>query len=298
MSEPLPKPSLPLASPIEPIALETDSRFQFDCHPGVACFNACCRSIDITLTPHDIQRLKQRLKMTSGEFVAQHTVPFEMDHHGLPGLKMITKPGSTECVFLKPSGCSVYGDRPAACRYYALGNMGVKPQHESRTKEVYFLVKESHCKGHEEPRTRSVAQYLCDQGLNEYEDANREWRDIVLKKRSAGATIGKPSKRSMQLFDMCSYDFDNFRKFIQSPGFQQMFSIDSEQMQSVLGDETALFHFSMRFLRQVLFGEQSIPMNDQGRQQRIERRKNVWEQRHEAEIKRYREDQAEQTDSP
>ncbi len=234
--------------------------------------------------------------MTSREFVAGHTVPFEIDHHGLPGLKLATKPGTAKCVFLKPAGCSVYTDRPLACRYYALGNMGVKAQHESVTKEVFFLVKEPFCQGHREPRTRSVAQYRSDQGIEEYDNANREWRDIVLKKRSAGASIGKPSQRSMQLFDMCSYDLDSFREFIQLSGFYQLFALSSEQLQRLVTDETELLRFSMRFLRQVLFGEPSIPMRQAGRQQRIQQRKAIWRQRHQAEVERYREDMAAATD--
>jgi hypothetical protein len=51
------------------------------------------------LTPYDIVRLKQRLGLTADDFVARYTLPFEMDFHGLPGLKMATKPGTRECVF-------------------------------------------------------------------------------------------------------------------------------------------------------------------------------------------------------
>jgi uncharacterized protein len=40
-------------SPVQPIEL------------GIACFNKCCESIEITLTPYDIIRLKGRLKLTS-----------------------------------------------------------------------------------------------------------------------------------------------------------------------------------------------------------------------------------------
>lgn len=73
-------------SPIEPVELRADSTFQFRCHSGIACFNACCRNIDITLAPYDILRLERHFGMTSKELVAEYTVPFEMDSHGMPGL--------------------------------------------------------------------------------------------------------------------------------------------------------------------------------------------------------------------
>ena len=66
-----------------------------------------------------------------------------------------------------------------------------------------------------------------------YDEMNREWRDIILKKRSSGPTVGKPSQRSMQLFDMCSYDMDSFREFIQTQGFQTMFDLDGAALSKI-----------------------------------------------------------------
>ena len=85
----------PFESPVQPEELTPQSRFRFRCHEDIACFNACCRSIDIALTPYDILRLKRRLDLDSREFVGRYTVPFEMDAHGMPGIKMSTKPGTS-----------------------------------------------------------------------------------------------------------------------------------------------------------------------------------------------------------
>lgn len=263
----------PFQSPIKPVQLTLDSTFQFNCHKGVACFNECCRNIDITLTPYDIVRLKRRLGLSSSELVARYTVPFEMDHHGMPGLKMLTKPGSSECVFLTPEGCGVYEDRPAACRYYALGNMGVRKKGEAAVEDVYFVVEESHCLGHAEPRTQTVREYRHEQGVDVYDDMNREWRDIILKKRSSGPTVGRPSDRSFQLFDMCSYDVDSFREFVQSPGFADVFELDEATTARLLADEDELLRFAFRFLKQVLFGEQTIPLRAGARERRLEQAK-------------------------
>jgi hypothetical protein len=259
----------PFKSPVQPVQLSLDSPFQFYCHKGIACFNECCRNIDITLTPYDLVRLKRRLGLTSSELVARYTVPFEMDHHGMPGLKMLTKPGGNECVFLTPEGCGVYEDRPAACRYYALGNMAVRKKGAAQVEEVYFVVKESHCLGHQEPLTQTVGEYRKEQGVDVYDEINREWRDIILKKRSSGPTVGRPSDRSLQLFDMCSYDVDSFREFIQTPGFQAVFDLTPEVMARLTSDEEALLSFAFRFLKQVLFGEVTIPVKEGAREQRL-----------------------------
>jgi len=263
----------PYQSPVQPHELRLDDSFQFHCHPGISCFNACCKSIDIQMMPYDIVRLKRRLDMDSKEFVARYTVPFEMDHHGMPGLKLLTKPGSSACVFLTDEGCSVYEDRPTACRYYALGSMGVRKKESAQVEDVYFVVKEDHCKGHFEPKTQTVREYRREQGVDVYDEMNREWRDIIIKKRSSGPTIGQPTARSFQLFDMCSYDMDSFRAFIQSPGFQDVFDLDQETGDAVLSDEDKLLQFSFQFLKQVLFGEQSIPMKAGAREGRLAKAK-------------------------
>jgi len=285
---------IPNRSPVEPLELTLESRFQFRCHPGIACFNACCKNIDITLTPYDILRLKRRQGLSSKEFVARYTVPFEMDAHGMPGLKMATKPGTAECVFLGVESCDVYSDRPAACRYYALGNMGVRKKDSPEVEEVYFVVKEAHCLGHAEAHARSVREYRHEQGLEAYDEHNRAWRDVVLKKRSTGPTVGKPSHRSLQLFDMCSYDIDSVREFIHTPGFREVFALDDPEIEELAADEERLLAFSMRFLKQVLFGEMSIPLREHAREQRMGRRREVWKQRRAEEARSYREAEEEQ----
>lgn len=285
---------VPFESPVQPHELGLDTEIRFDCHPGVSCFNACCRNIDITVTPYDIVRLKRRLGISSREFVGGYTAPFEMDFHGMPGLKLLTKPGSAECVFLSEEGCTVYEDRPAACRYYALGNMGVRKKGDAEVEDIYFLVKESHCKGHEEPRTLTVRQYREEQGIERYDEMNREWRDIVIKKRTSGPTLGKPSERSLQLFDMCSYDVDSFREFIGSPGFRDLFDVPEQERAAMEADEERLLLFAFRFLKQVLFGEWTIPMREGARERRLESRRAVLEERRRRAEEEHRRRQSEQ----
>ena len=263
----------PFRSPVKPVKLSLDDTVQFNCHKGVACFNECCRNIDIQLTPCDILRLRGRLGVSSSEFVARYTLPFEMDGHGMPGLKLATQPGSRACVFLEEKGCGVYEDRPVACRYYALGSMGMRKTGESGVEDVYFLVKEDHCLGHNEPRSLTVRDYRREQGIEKYDEMNREWRDAIIKKRSSGPAIGQPTARSMQLFDMCSYDVDSFREFIQTPGFRDVFDVGGEEIESLAGDDEQLLEFAIRFMKQALFGENSIPVTDGARERRLAQRK-------------------------
>ena len=45
--------------------MEAEHLFQFQCYPGVSCFTQCCRDVTIVLTPYDVLRLKNCLKMSS-----------------------------------------------------------------------------------------------------------------------------------------------------------------------------------------------------------------------------------------
>jgi hypothetical protein len=161
--------------------------------------------------------------------------------------------------------------------------MGVRKKEESKVTDIYFLVKEAHCLGHNEPVTQTVGEYRKAQGVDTYDEMNRDWRDLIIKKRSSGPTIGKPSERSMQLFDMCSYDLDSFREFIQSEGFRGIFELDETSLAELLDDNEKLLRFSIRFLQQVLFGEQSIPVKEGAREQRIQERREIWQRRRERE---------------
>jgi Fe-S-cluster containining protein len=265
-----PDPAAP-ASPVVPVQLGLDDTFRFRCHKGIACFNKCCENIDILLTPYDIVRLKRRLGLTSREFIDAYTVDCQMDGHGMPGLKLKTRDGSTACMHLTPEGCGVYSDRPAACRYYALGMVSMRRKDSPVDEDSYFVVKEDHCLGHLEPLVQTIRDFRKEQGVDEYDDINREWRQLVLKKRSSGPTVGRPSERSFELFFLASYDVDGFREFVGSPGFDEVFDLDPQFKRELMLDEVKLLRFGFRLLKQVLFGEKTIELKPDAAQKRIAR---------------------------
>jgi Fe-S-cluster containining protein len=261
MSEPLAENSPFPPSPIVPTSMSGDARLQFRCRKGIACWNACCSNIDISLTPVDIVRLKSRLAIPSSEFLSTYTVPYEMEKDGIAGVKLKPVDGGTACRFMTEAGCSVYEDRPTACRYYPVALLSMRRQDEFVDRQSYAIVREDHCLGHHEPQTQTIDQYRAEQGLIEYDDLARGWRQLILKKKSSGPTIGKPSKRSLELFFMTCYDVDRFRAFVASESFTQVFDLPPDELRGLLEDDLALMQFGFRFLRQVLFGEISIALH-------------------------------------
>lgn len=255
-------------SPVTPQTLEGSAPLQFQCRKGIACWNACCSNIDIALTPVDIVRLKARLGLSSSEFLSTYTVPYEMEKDGIAGVKLKAVDGGTACRFMKPEGCDVYADRPTACRYYPVALLSMRRQDESFDRQFYAIVREDHCLGHREPRTQTIDEYRAEQGVVEYDELARGWRQLILKKKSSGPTIGKPSRRSLELFFMVCYDVDRFRAFVASEAFTSVFDLPADELHAALVDDTALLQFGFRFLRQVLFGEHSIPMRADSVEQR------------------------------
>ena len=217
------------------------------------------------------------------DVLAKHTVPFELDHGGMPGLKLRTT-NDGACLFMTDEGCSVYQNRPTACRYYPSGLLSMRAIDKNVDERSFLLIKEDHCKGHNEDQVQTVQEYREQQGVVEYDDYNREWYIIVLKKRSTGPVIGKPSDMSLQLFFMASYDMDRFRRFVTSDSFRKTYNLSDEFYDAIDNDDIALMQFGFKLMRQVLYGELSIPEVEGAWEKRLQERAEILKMRKELEV--------------
>ncbi len=281
---------LPVNSPVEPTRLELEDKLKFRCHKDISCWNKCCSHADVSLAPYDIIRMKNHLDMSSTDFLKDYTVPFSIDAHDIPGLKLRTT-NDGACLFMKEEGCSIYQDRPTACRYYPSGLLSMRALGKSEDERHFLLIKEDHCKGHDEDREITIADYRKEQQVEEFDELNRDWYRIILKKKSTGPTIGKPSDMSLQLFFMASYDVDRFRRFVMSDSFKTMYEISDEQFTSFQADDVALMEFGFALMKQVLFGELSIKEREGAYDKRTEERKEILAYRKEVEIDKYHKEQ-------
>lgn len=242
-------------SNILPQKLTLDSFLQFECHPKVSCFTACCHNIKIILTPYDIIILCKRLGLPAHEFITQYTEPTYLEKTDMPGVQIKLVGEKNGCPFVTPEGCTVYSDRPSACRYYPVG---MADFHEGGTNEAaeekfFFLVKEPHCKGHEEPKHWVIREWRADQGVDLRDEMNKEWLRLVMRRKSFGlqATLSEAAKR---MFFMASTDLDTFRKFIFESSFLDTYEIDPATLEKIRTDDVALMLFSFTYLANTLFG--------------------------------------------
>ena len=256
-------------SPVLPVRLKAEDMFAFRCHKSIACWNKCCHDTDVTLTPMDILRLSRRFKLRPRDFLAQHTLPAIHEQSNLPiaKLKMQGEDNTGACVFMhKTEGCTVYPDRPASCRYYPLGFATVKLRDAEGTADFHFLVKESHCLGHEESKLQSVEAFRREQGVEDYDKVNRGWMDILMKMVS-WRTLGGPGGRditlqSQKMFFMVSTDVEAFRDFVFKTRFLQTYLIDPEMVEKLKVEDEILLALGFDWMKNVLFNEPTIALRE------------------------------------
>ena len=240
---------------VEPTQLSKDSRFKFRCHPGVSCFTECCGKTTIILTPYDNLRLKNRLRIPSGEFLAKYTRLEQHDKSGLPLVIMDMPRFEGRCPFVRPvSGCEVYSDRPATCRYYPIGQGTLIT--EGGVEEFFFFVREPHCRGYEEDAEWSVTTWRADQGVDKYDEMNLTWKTMMLRRAEDGGPV--TDERGNKLFAMVLYDLDQFRTFVFKSRFLTIFNVDDDVQERIWDDDEELLKFGYQYLKSVLKIEDTL----------------------------------------
>ncbi len=263
-------------SNILPKKLTLDSRLKFRCHPGVPCFTACCGGIKIILTPYDILQLTKRLGIPAHEFLHQYALPTYLEKTDMPGVMLKLNEDDNKCPFVTPAGCTVYSDRPTACRYYPVGMAdfhegGQRDSGEETTKEeekFFFLVKEEHCKGFLEDKEWTIREWRADQGVDVRDEMNKEWLRLIMRRKSYGhqATLSDQAKR---MFFMTSTDLAHFRRFVFESSFLDTYEIDQETIDKIKEDDVELMLFSFKYLASTLFGAQGLKIRDEKVQAKI-----------------------------
>jgi len=255
---------LPSTKFVEPVERTLDSKFKFRCYKDISCFNKCCRHTDMLLTPYDILRMKKRLGISSKEFLEKYTYTQidENSSHPFAVLKMMDdKEG--KCTFVTPEGCSIYEDRPANCRYYPVGK-GLMMKDSAKgplPEEFYFFIREPNCLGYEEDKEWTIETWRIEQGVDLYDEMNKEWKEIQLRRDNPGQP--KLDEKKQSLMYMASYDIDKFRRFILESKVLDIFDIDNEEREKIRTDEIALMKFGFKYLKYILMLEETLKIKEE-----------------------------------
>ena len=212
--------------------------FNFACRDTLPCFTQCCRDVNIYLTPYDVLRLRRTLKIGSAEFLAKYTCYFLAKGSNIPVVRFEMNSSDLSCRLLSDRGCTVYDDRPWACRMFPLDltpNEG-----EYRT-----IVGKERCKGLGVASSQTAGDWLKGQGVEPYLEMEAVFHSVMppgfnpVACRDAG--LGK------LLF--LAYDLDRFSAMLEEERFRTFYQIDDSLLQKVKEDDQALLLLSYRYIR-------------------------------------------------
>ncbi|MBW1642703.1 MAG: hypothetical protein JRJ76_07680, partial [Deltaproteobacteria bacterium] len=81
----------------------SDRKFRFACHKNLPCFTKCCANLNLVLTPYDVLRFKNRLNLSSEEFLENYTTSYVDEAYGVPVVKLkMNNDESRRCPFVSP----------------------------------------------------------------------------------------------------------------------------------------------------------------------------------------------------
>lgn len=133
--------------------LEEGDRFNFRCYPGIACFNRCCRNLNLFLYPYDVVRLKKRLQISTDNFIDKYVDIVLRSSSFFPEVLLrMTENKERTCPFLGESGCSVYPDRPDTCRTFPIEQGVFYDANHQKTELIYFFRPPEFCLGQHEKK--------------------------------------------------------------------------------------------------------------------------------------------------
>ena len=142
---------------------------------------------------------------------------------------------------------------------YPLGLASPAEGSKDLDKEFYFILKEPDCRGFDEKRDFTVAQWLDDQGIAEYNEMGHEFKDLTLHRYFKEGNNLSPDK--VEMFFTACYHLDRFKDFLFKSSFFDQFDIDKETRDRIEKDDVELLKFGTRWLRFALFAEKTMPIN-------------------------------------
>jgi len=234
--------------------------FTFTCNKEIPCFNKCCADINIVLTPYDIIRLKSHLGISSDEFIRRYAVvPFNKEQKIPVVIMKLMDNENKTCHFVSGEGCTVYKDRPWACRMYPVGLASSEANENNESEEFYFLLREDGCKGFGQKREITIKDWISEQGIDEYNEAGKLFKDITLHNYLLEGNDLTPEQ--MEMFFLVNYNIDKFRRFVFESTFLDKFEVDGSTQEKIKHDDLELLKFGYLWLRFTLFKEQTMTIN-------------------------------------
>jgi Fe-S-cluster containining protein len=232
--------------------------FSFRCHPDLACFNQCCRNLNLFLYPYDVICLKQNLGMTSDAFLDHYVDVVLRPGNYFPAvlLRMADNEEKT-CPFLTDEGCSVYPDRPDTCRTFPMEQGLVVDQGAKAPELIQFYRPPDFCLGQYEDAPMTAKTWAEDQEAETHHQMTVMWAGLkAMFQNDPWEGEGPDGPRGKMAF-MATYNLDRFRDFIFNSSFLKRYKVKSSVLKSIRANDVQLMKFGMAWVKFYLWGIKS-----------------------------------------
>ncbi len=238
--------------------IERNDKFSFRCHPAISCFNQCCRNLNLFLYPYDIVRLKQRLKISSDQFLDRYVDIVLRNTSFFPEvlLRMAENDQKT-CPFLSSDGCAVYPDRPDACRTFPLEQGLYYDVRSSETTPVFFFRPPDFCMGLHEKQQWTIKTWTEDQNAVVYNQMTALWSEVKrLFHNNPWGPEGPNGSLGKMVF-MATYNVNSFRDFVFKSSMLKRYNIKKTTLKKIKKDDVALMKFGFEWVKLIVWGIES-----------------------------------------
>lgn len=235
--------------------IKEGDNFNFRCYPGIACFNRCCRNLNLFLYPYDVVRLKNRLQISTDKFIDKYVDIVLRPPSFFPEVLMrMAENKERTCPFLVKSGCSVYLDRPDTCRTFPVEQGVFYDAKHRKTELIYFFRPPEFCLGQHEKKTWTLRTWSKDQDTTLYNKMTLLWSEVKrLFQTDPWGSQGPEGPKAKMAF-MATYNIDQFRDFLFNSTFLKRYKIKSALLKKIRTDDVALLKFGFDWVKFYIWG--------------------------------------------
>jgi uncharacterized protein len=235
--------------------LEDGDTFRFQCHSKLDCFNLCCRNLNLFLYPYDVIRLKRKLMISSDEFLDKYVDIVMRKTSFFPDvLLQMSENNKKTCPFLTTSGCTVYTDRPDACRMFPVEQGALYDAETEKAKAVYFFRPPDFCLGQHEKKDWTAQTWKDDQDAVSYNKMTGSWAEVKrLFQADPWGSEGPEGQKAKMVF-MATYNIDRFRDFVFNSSFLKRYKVKSALLKKIKKDDTQLMKFGFEWVKFFVWG--------------------------------------------
>ena len=239
--------------------LAADESFDFTCHRALACFNRCCRNLNLYLYPYDVLRLTRRLGIGAERFIDGHVDVVLRPGHHFPDVLLRMADGEDHpCPFVSDAGCGVYGDRPFTCRSFPMEKGLLASERGGATGEaVYWLRPPEFCLGPGQPQATTARAWFQESGTRVYDRWTDRWARIQQRFTEDPWGPEGPEGRRAKMAFMAAYNLEGLHRFVFESSFLKRFKVDPDRLRRIRRDDEALLDLGLEWIGLFLWGVQS-----------------------------------------